>query len=130
MVLVVAQPVDDYLHESGGCPVIDREKRQESVKSNLFVSAFLRHHYSMYNGLPQGIFTWVWMPSSHQWTFKRPVHQLPPSPLQTTQDLSTDVSPASLTGNPWLGRRLLNPTRPSAWFIPLSLTIEARIPPS
>lgn len=40
-VLGCPEPVDAYLHESARC-LISRKERQKSVKSNLFVSAFLR----------------------------------------------------------------------------------------
>lgn len=52
MVLVLAQPVDDYLQESGSCPVINRKDAKRVLRVFCSLVHFCDSHYSMYNGLP------------------------------------------------------------------------------
>lgn len=82
MVLIVALP-NNCLRESGSCPVTNR-----NIKRVLRIICSLVHfcdsHYSMYNGIPMHMCTWLWIPSSQSWTLQRPIHHWPPTATITT----------------------------------------------
>jgi hypothetical protein len=95
-VLIVAQPVSDYLHEGGSRPIIER-----NIKRVLRVICSLVHfcdsHDSMYNGVPPCICAHGFGCPPH---YHRPItnghHHYGDNP----HDLGTYMPPASLTDTP------------------------------